>query len=142
MKTQRRGGWQTWMPSLFCLWLLLTNVTLAQGTLEDQMYTIARELWCPLCAGIRLDACELQACIQMREEIMVLLQEGHDAEYIIRYFKEQYGHQILGEPPRTGFYSLAWLVPVGVMVALGIVFGTRMQRAARHRTLNQPSTTP
>ncbi len=127
-----------YLPGVVCFWILLTTTVLAQSTLEDEMYAIARELWCPLCAGIRLDACELQACIQMREEIIVLLQEGYNATYIIQYFEEQYGHQVLGEPPRTGFYSLAWIVPIGVMVALGVVLGTRMRRAARSRSPDIP----
>lgn len=128
---KRHLQWIGWLP---CLWVLLASTVLAQATLEDEMYAIARELWCPLCAGIRLDACELQACIQMREEIMVLLQEGHDAAYIMQYFEEQYGHQVYGEPPRTGFHSLAWIMPIVVMAALGAVLGTRMRRAARSRT--------
>ncbi len=127
-----------WLACLLCLGVWLPATVWAQSALEDEMYTIARELWCPLCAGIRLDACELQACIQMREEIMVLLQEGHDTAYIIQYFEEQYGHQIHGEPPRTGFHSLAWIMPLVVIVALGIVLGTRMRRAAGSRARARP----
>ena len=62
--------------------------TLAQTELDDRMYDIARELWCPLCSGVRLDACELQACVQMRAEIRQLLAEGRDPEWIVAYFEE------------------------------------------------------
>lgn len=100
---------------------------------EDAMYEIARELWCPLCAGVRLDACELQACVQMREEIMTLLAAGHDRAYIVQYFETQYGQEIHGEPSMAGFSSLAWLLPLVVLAALGVVMTGRMRRAARHR---------
>lgn len=124
-----------------CLWVwafwsgALAQEVRAQAEIavEQEMYGIARELWCPLCAGIRLDACELQACVQMREEIMVLLTEGHDRDFIIRYFEEQYGHQVHGEPPWSGFHRLAWLMPILVFAALGLVIGMRMHRAARSR---------
>lgn len=105
----------------------------AQTPAEQEMYDIARELWCPLCAGIRLDACELQACAQMRDEIAYLLAEGHDRAYILAYFEEQYGVQVRGAPPWTGFYGWAWLMPLLVFLALGTVMVGRMRKAARMR---------
>jgi cytochrome c-type biogenesis protein CcmH/NrfF len=35
----------------------------------NEVKDVADELWCPLCSGVRLDACELKACEQMREVI-------------------------------------------------------------------------
>jgi cytochrome c-type biogenesis protein CcmH len=110
-----------------------TTPVLAQTELDDRMYDIARELWCPLCSGIRLDACELQACVQMRAEIRELLAEGRDPEWIIAYFEEEYGPQIHGQPPLRGFQSLAWLVPAVAVVGLGIGAGLRTRRAVRQR---------
>jgi cytochrome c-type biogenesis protein CcmH len=82
----------------------------------DEVNIVARELWCPLCSGVRLDTCELKACEQMRQEIALKLEAGEDSASIKQYFLEQYGPQILGEPPREGFNWLAWLLPV---IALG-----------------------
>ena len=106
---------------------------LAQTELDDRMYDIARELWCPLCSGIRLDACELQACVQMRAEIRQLLAEGRDAEWIVAYFEEEYGLQVHGQPPLRGFHALAWLVPAAAVAGLGIGAGLRTRRAVRQR---------
>lgn len=92
----------------------------------NQVNEVARELWCPLCSGVRLDVCELKACDQMREEIALKLEEGQSTEQIKRYFVTQYGPQVLGEPPREGFNLLAWILPVliifggGVFVFLGV----------------------
>jgi cytochrome c-type biogenesis protein CcmH len=82
----------------------------------DEVNAVARELWGPLCSGVRLDTGELKACEQMRQEIALKLAAGEDAASIKQYFLEQYGPQILGEPPRAGFNWLAWILPV---VALG-----------------------
>ena len=116
--------------------LLLTGFSatvLAQSVQEQEMYSIASELWCPLCAGIRLDACELQACVQMREEISLLLQEGRDKEYIISYFEEQYGTQVHGQPPFAGIYGWAWWTPLLIVSAAGAAIFTRMYRASAVR---------
>ncbi len=88
----------------------------------DEVNNVARHLWCPLCGGrLRLDSCELKACSQMREVIALKLAEGEDPESIRAYFLEQYGPQVLGEPPRQGLNWLAWILPV-VAVAGGAVF--------------------
>ena len=88
----------------------------------DEVNDVARHLWCPLCGGrLRLDSCELKACSQMREVIALKLTEGEDAESIRNYFLDQYGPQVLGEPPRQGFNWLAWILPV-IAVAGGAVF--------------------
>jgi len=84
----------------------------------DEVNLIAREIWCPLCSGVRLDACELKACEQMKEMIAMKLAEGEDLEAIRTYFVAQYGPQVLGEPPMEGFNWLAWILPF-VMLAIG-----------------------
>ena len=94
----------------------------------DEINTVARELWCPLCSGVRLDVCELTACDQMREQIGIQLANDASAEEIKAYFIEQYGPQVLGEPPFSGFNWLAWAVPV-IALAAGALLLLRRGRA-------------
>lgn len=103
------------------------NGVAANDITPDQVNAVARELWCPLCSGVRLDSCELKACIQMKDVIALKLSEGEDTETIKAYFVEQYGPQVLGEPPRQGFNWLAWILPV-VAVVVGGGFFWRMTR--------------
>lgn len=86
----------------------------------DDVNVVARELWCPLCSGVRLDACELQACEQMREEIALKLGAGEDVNSIKQDFVTRYGEQVLGAPPRQGWGWLAWLLPPIVMLSAGL----------------------
>ena len=65
-----------------------------------------------LCSGVRLDACELKACNQMKDVIGQKLAQGTDVQTIKNYFVAQYGPQVLGEPPMEGFNWLAWVLPV------------------------------
>ena len=111
----------------------------------DEVNEVAREIWCPLCAGVRLDSCELTACKQMKEEISLKLSQGEDTESIKTYFLNQYGPQILGEPPREGFNWLAWILPFAVLIIGGVYMvmsGQRMVavgRSANTRSANTHS---
>jgi len=107
----------------------------ATGVTADDVNRVARQLWCPLCSGVRLDACELKACTQMKDMIAVKLADGEDTESIKAYFVEQYGPQVLGEPPREGFNWLAWVLPV-----LALVFGAVFLWRQMGRMVRQPST--
>jgi len=84
---------------------------------RDQVNAVARDLWCPLCSNVRLDTCELQACAQMRDEIGIKLAAGESKDVIKAYFVEQYGPQVMGEPPLSGFNLLAWVLPIAVLMA-------------------------
>lgn len=99
---------------------------------RDQVNDVARNLWCPLCSGVRLDTCELKACVQMRDEIAIRLSNGDSTEEIISYFEEQYGPQVFGEPPREGFNWLAWIVPFAVLIGGGIYL---IAKRPRNRTI-------
>ena len=92
---------------------------------------VARQLWCPLCSGVRLDACELKACVQMKEEIAIMLGEGQDLQLIKDTFVARYGPQVLGEPPRSGFNWLAWALPFIVLAGGGIYLYTRARAMGR-----------
>ena len=87
-----------------------------QPVTAEQVNAVARELWCPLCNSVRLDTCELKACEQMREVIAEKLAAGANADEIRAYFIEQYGPQVLGEPPRQGFNWLAWVLPFAAVI--------------------------
>lgn len=100
---------------------------LPDGVTADDVNAVARQLWCPLCSGVRLDACELKACTQMKEVIAIKLSEGEDVDSIRNYFVAQYGPQVLGEPPREGFNWLAWILPVVALVIGGVFFWRRTQ---------------
>ena len=114
-----------WLPgALLGLWLvailLLPGASLAQQTVTtEQVTAVARELWCPLCNSVRLDTCELKACEQMREMIAEKLAAGASTAEIKAYFIQQYGPQVLGEPPRQGFNWLAWVVPFAALALAG-----------------------
>ena len=68
------------LPVLVFLWLSILGPLLsrkmARARLDrtpNDVKEVSKQLWCPLCSGVRLDACELKACEQMRDVIAVKL---------------------------------------------------------------------
>ncbi|OQA47569.1 MAG: Cytochrome c-type biogenesis protein CcmH precursor [Chloroflexi bacterium ADurb.Bin325] len=100
--------------------LMTTSAALAQTPTPNEINDVARELWCPLCNGVRLDNCDLQACIQMREVISEKLTEGESKGQIKAYFVAQYGDVVLGQPSGEGFNLIAWVFPIlAAVIGLG-----------------------
>jgi cytochrome c-type biogenesis protein CcmH len=98
------------------LWAAFALPVLAQTPTPNEVNEIAKGLWCPLCNGVRLDNCELQACVQMKEVIAQKLEAGESKEQIRAYFLEQYGDVVLGAPSTQGFNRLAAAVGLGWLV--------------------------
>jgi cytochrome c-type biogenesis protein CcmH len=136
--------------ALFVLLSLFTTVS-AQTPTPNQVNAVARDLWCPLCNGVRLDNCDLQACIQMKEVIAQKLTAGESKESIKAYFVQQYGDVVLGQPPREGFNLIAYIFPIlAAVVGIGwvvyLVMSWRKRQGATvpamPRGANQPEATP
>ncbi len=108
------------------------NQAQAQTPTPNQVNDVARELWCPLCNGVRLDNCELQACVQMRDMIAQKLAAGESKDSIKAYFVQQYGDVVLGQPPREGFNLIAYIFPI-LAAVVGIGWVTYLVLAWRKR---------
>ncbi len=109
--------------SLILLIALLPGSAAAQGSgpTDDDVNVIAKQLYCPVCENIPLDACGTTACEQWRGIIRDKLREGWTEEQIKGYFVEQYGDRVLAEPPRRGFNWVVYIVPLVVFVGGGIL---------------------
>jgi cytochrome c-type biogenesis protein CcmH len=94
----------------------------AQGTdpTDNEVNVIAKQLYCPVCENIPLDACGTAACEQWRGIIRDKLGEGWSEDQIKDYFVVQYGDRVLAEPPRQGFNWVVYIVPL-LIFAVGIL---------------------
>jgi cytochrome c-type biogenesis protein CcmH len=92
---------------------LLTGVVNAQGPVsDDEVNTVAKKLYCPVCENTPLDVCPTQACKDWREMIRQQLSDGWSEEQVLDYFEAKFGPQVLAQPPASGFSALIWLLPV------------------------------
>lgn len=78
---------------------------------DDEVNTIAKDLYCPVCENVPLDVCGTQACAQWRDLIRQKLSEGWSGDQIKTYFVQQYGDRVLATPPVRGLNWLVYLVP-------------------------------
>jgi len=101
---------------------IIPGSAMAQGSdpTDDEVNAIAKELYCPVCENISLDACGTAACEQWRGIIRDKLKEGWSEDEIKTYFVDQYGDRVMAEPPRRGFNWLVYIVPLLVFI-VGII---------------------
>lgn len=126
---------------LAVIFLLLAAVP-AFAQEGDPAAELQKELWCPICQGVRLDVCEQKVCEQMRDLIDEELAAGKSKDEIKAQFIEFYGPVVLGEPPREGINWLAWIVPV-LLVIGGLIAAGWMTRnwSRRSRPLEEAEVT-
>ncbi|MCY3692308.1 MAG: cytochrome c-type biogenesis protein CcmH [Chloroflexota bacterium] len=126
--------------------LTLSNVAYAQSGENAGVYdeaeaqAIDRMLMCPVCPAQTIDQTEVPLAKQMRAQVRELLAGGATRKEVLDWFAapERYGPSVLAEPPRSGFYLIAWIVP-GVIVVAGLVGGLLTLRAMRRRADDNPS---
>ena len=91
-----------------------------QPSLDQRVHDVASQLRCPVCQGESVADSPSQLSQQMRGVIRQQLQSGKSEQEVIQYFRTSYGDQIVWLPPWQGFTLLAWLVPIGLLLA-GII---------------------
>ncbi len=124
-----------------CTAALFHGIALAQsgdanGSYDEaEAQAIDRMLMCPVCPAQTIDQTEVPLAKQMRAQVRELLASGATREEVLAWFAapERYGLSVLAEPPRSGFYLIAWLVP-GVVVIAGLAGGLLTLRAMRRRS--------
>jgi cytochrome c-type biogenesis protein CcmH len=109
----------------------------AAPSVEDQVYAIAKELMCPVCAGQTVAESNSTLAVQMRQIIRERLQQGQTREEIIAYFVGQFGEHVLATPPRRGAGLLIWLT-LPAALCVGLVVLRRFVRRPRDGTRPAP----
>src|SRR5438105_6433972 len=94
-RAARRAG------ALLLAWTVLAGAAPA-ATLDDQVYAIARQLMCPVCAGETVAESDSALAREMRAVIRQKLEAGETRDQILRYFIAQFGEGVLGEPRPGG----------------------------------------
>ena len=107
------------MRKSFFLLLLIAILFLSPGSVNAQgggptaneVNAIAKNLYCPVCENVPLDACPTLACQQWRQQIADKLTLGWNEDQIYDFFVEQYGDRVLASPPLRGLNWLIYLLP-------------------------------
>jgi cytochrome c-type biogenesis protein CcmH len=111
---------------------LLLGAAFAQHVeLEQEVFSIARELRCPVCRAESAADSDASTSVEFRDIIRELLAEGHSREEILAYFTARYGDWILLEPPRRGIHLVVWVLPVLAVLAGVALLGFFVRRWTR-----------
>lgn len=89
----------------------------ASQTLDQRTRAVASQLKCPICQGESVADSPSFLAQEMRRSIHDQLQAGRSEQQVIQYFEDRYGSQIVWSPPKQGFDLLAWVVPIGLLLA-------------------------
>jgi cytochrome c-type biogenesis protein CcmH len=112
---------------------------------DDDVNSVARGLYCPVCENIPLDTCPTAACEEGRQEIRVQLSEGRTPQQIVNDFVGRFGDRVVGTPqdPSLRTLSLAtpWVISALALAGAGFVFlrWWREPRRQRGRPAIAPS---
>ena len=107
---------------------LLVSVAAAEEY-EQEMWDIAADLACPVCAGQSIKDSNAPLARQIRALIIEKLEAGEDREAIVEFVVGRYGEGVRLDPPKSGFQLGVWLGPVVILaLALGLVLTVLWRR--------------
>lgn len=89
---------------------------------------IYNHIMSPYCPGQTLANCGSGAADVLRGKIRERLAAGESAESIMDSLVEEFGEDILAEPPKTGFASLVWLGPIFLLLAGSLVVAAYLRK--------------
>ncbi|MGH3133347.1 MAG: cytochrome c-type biogenesis protein [Gaiellaceae bacterium] len=99
------------------------------------------ELVCPVCETT-LDQSNAPVAERMKLFIRERIAAGDTEEAIKDALVAEFGPGVLATPPKSGFGLLAWLLPLGALVAGAIVVGLLVRAWTRRRAPPPGAETP
>lgn len=88
------------------------------ATDDERAYQLKATTLCPVCDGQNVLESNAAVATAIRRQIDDLVDEGRTDTEIRRFLAQQYGQDTDARPPRSGFASLVWVLPV-LAVAVG-----------------------
>ena len=107
-------------------WLALRPA--GPSTLAERTRAVASTLRCPVCQDLSVADSPSVLAGAIREDIAGRLRAGQSPDQIRAHYVASYGDWILLSPPKAGIGLLAWLLPLGLLVAGAAVAGFAVRR--------------
>jgi len=105
---------------IFLTLFSMTYLFSFQSSIEERLYSLNRDLMCPVCDGLTLEQSQAGPALEMKEEIKKMVIQGMSDKEIKDHYVNRFGIEILANPPKKGFDMLVWLAPL-IFGFLGIV---------------------
>ena len=99
--------------------------------LSAQAHQVASTLRCPVCADLSAADSPSPMAAEMRRQVLRDLQRGRSPDQIRAGFVSAYGPSVLMTPPRSGVGSVAYVLPVLVVLAAAATGAMLLRRLLR-----------
>jgi len=93
------------------------------ATDDERAYDLKATTLCPECDGQNVLESNAPVAAAIRQQIDELVDDGLTDDEIRRFLTQQYGEEVDARPPRSGFASVVWIVPVIAVVVGGVWLG-------------------
>lgn len=127
-----------------CCALFLLAAPLSHAQQTDRAKALGAQLKCVCGCNQVLIACNHVGCQYshaMLKELDDRVTRGDSDSLILQSFVQEYGEQVLAEPPRKGFNWLVWILPIAApLVAFFMIW--EVVRRWRHRSVPAPAGGP
>jgi cytochrome c-type biogenesis protein CcmH/NrfF len=119
----------------------------AQTLSNDAAFrSVSNRLQCQCGCGYNVQSCNMVDCPSagyLRKSVQASLASGKNADAVVASFVDQYGPRILNEPPKSGFWLTAWLMPfVALTLGAMLVSYVLWQWKLRARLAGGPGAVP
>ena len=84
---------------------------------EARFHALAAELRCVQCQNQSLADSNAQIAHDLRREVLLLMQQGHDDAQIKQFLVDRYGPFVLYRPPMDARNSVLWFGPAVLLLA-------------------------
>lgn len=133
-------------PAGWAVALLVLAAALAVGSVHPtpqtraaRIATLESSLKCPDCVDLSIRQSDTAAALDLRAEVVHLVDRGESNARIEATVVAQYGSAELLSPPASGIDTLVWVVPAAVLLLGG---GVLLLVLARRRRRGAPGVAP
>jgi len=126
----RRFAFPIALGALLALGGIVAVILLRPGgapTQAELAHQIAADLRCPDCQGLSVADSNSASATEIRRQVDAQLSAGRSADQVKQSFVDRYGEWILLSPAAP----IAWLLPVGVLLAAIAILALWIGRAGR-----------
>jgi len=127
------------LAPVLALGAILLSVSLAQGQSSDRAKQVGSKMVCMCGCGQVLTECNHIDCPVgpvMLKKVDQRISSGESDDLLLQSFIQEYGEQVLAEPPAHGFNLVAWLIP-GIAFGAGLALVIVVIRQWRNRTVRR-----
>lgn len=103
--------------------------------IQSRYESLIEELRCPKCQNQNLAGSDSAVAVDLRREVLIMLDDGYTDTEIRSFMRERYGDFILYNPPFEGKTLLVWVLPAVFLLFAALIAFFIIRNATRNAGL-------